>query len=377
MGFFNDIFAGQFNGWRSFLPNLNLKDFRHASRMFVDDAHARAPKFKFLYYVDIETNPSVFSQGFGSGQKLGLNMLIKRCDLPSYDFSMNERNAYNKRTYNYARIKYNPINIYFHDDTSNIVNAFWRSYYQYMVQDGNLGAARFQDDKYKNRNFVNYGIDESRRALEGRNPLTSITIYCLSGKKFTGFKLINPVIDSWKHDTVDAGTGDGLLEQSARVLYESVEMSAGRISFDSPKGFATIHYDQEPSPLKLPGNGPLSILGEGGLLDTGGSIFSDITSGNITLGTLLNAGGLVKNLSSGNLGRALREEGAGAIKSILSGQNPVARFGNINFPSFGSTPTPGNNSAVGSVSSNNTISPSPNTGTTAAPASGNNLLSGG
>lgn len=376
MGFFKDIFAGQFNGWRSFLPSLNFKDFQHASRMFVSDNHARAPKFKFLYYVDIQANPAIFSQGFTSNQKLELNMLVKRCDLPSYDFTINERNAYNKRTYNYARMKYNPVNIQFHDDTSDVVNAFWRTYYQYMIQDGNLGAQRFQDDKYKNRNFVNYGIDESRRSISGTNALNSITIYCLNRRRFVGFKLINPVIDSWKHDTLDASSGDGLLEQSCRVLYEAVEMSAGSVAFDNPKGFATIHYDKEPSPLKLPGNGPLSILGEGGLLDTGASIFSDITNGNITLGTLLNAGGLIKNLRSGNLGRAVREEGAGVIKGVLAGQNPLSRFGNLSFPtSNSSSPAVGANSSQGSTAANNTVSPNPNLGSPAT-ATTSNLLGG-
>lgn len=343
--------------------------------MFVNDNHARAPKFKFLYYVDIQANPSIFSQGFTSNQKLELNMLVKRCDLPSYDFTMNERNAYNKRTYNYARIKYNPINIHFHDDTSDVVNAFWRTYYQYMVQDGNLGAQRFQDDKYKNRNFVNYGIDESRRAVNGTNAINSITIYCLNRRRFVGFKLINPIIDSWKHDTLEAASGDGLLEQSCRILYEAVEMSAGSVSFDNPKGFATIHYDKEPSPLKLPGNGPLSILGEGGLLGTGASIFSDITKGNITLGTILNAGGLINNLRSGNLGRALKEEGAGVIKGVLSGQNPLSRFGNLSFPTANSSqPTTGPDRARGSVAANNTVSPDPNLGPTTQTTS--NLLGG-
>jgi hypothetical protein len=375
VGFFKDIFAGQFKGWRSFLPSLNFKDFKHASNMFVNDNHARAPKFKFLYYVDIQANPSIFSQGFTSNQKLELNMLVKRCDLPSYDFTMNERNAYNKRTYNYARIKYNPINIHFHDDTSDVVNAFWRTYYQYMVQDGNLGAQRFQDDKYKNRNFVNYGIDESRRAVNGTNAINSITIYCLNRRRFVGFKLINPIIDSWKHDTLEAASGDGLLEQSCRILYEAVEMSAGSVSFDNPKGFATIHYDKEPSPLKLPGNGPLSILGEGGLLGTGASIFSDITKGNITLGTILNAGGLINNLRSGNLGRALKEEGAGVIKGVLSGQNPLSRFGNLSFPTANSSqPTTGPDRARGSVAANNTVSPDPNLGPTTQTTS--NLLGG-
>ncbi len=372
MSFFSDIFAGQFSGWRSFLPNINLKDYQHASRMFVDNSHARAPKFKFLYYVDIDANPIIFNTGFGNVQRIELNMLVKRCDLPSYDFTLNERNAYNKRVYNYARTKYNPVNIFFHDDTSNIVNAFWRSYYQYMVQDGNLGAQRFQNDKYKTRNFKNFGLDESKRSLVDKNPLNSITIYCLNGKQFVGFKLINPSIDSWKHDTVDSGTGDGLLEQSCRVVYEAVEMSAGRVTFDNPKGFATIHYDQEPSPLKLPGNTPLSILGEGGLIDTGVSIFDDISNGNISLGTILNVGGLVKNVTSGNLGKALKEEGAGVIKGVLSGQNPLARFGNLSFP--GTSPTvAAPNTATGAVNANNTVSPTPTT-SAAAPTVNNGVV---
>ena len=165
MSFFKDIFAGQFRGWQSFLPNLNLKDFQHASRMFVDDAHARSPKLKFLFYVNIEINPNALPASFTSNQKLELNMLVKKCDLPSYDFTYNERNSYNKRTYNYARTKYNAVNMTFHDDSANIVNAFWRSYYQYQVQDGNLGSNRYQNDKYGPRQWADYGINNSTSAI--------------------------------------------------------------------------------------------------------------------------------------------------------------------------------------------------------------------
>jgi hypothetical protein len=321
VSFFSDIFAGQFRGWKSFLPDLNFRDFGHANKMFASERHALAPKFNFLYYVDIQLNPRAMTKGFTANEQIKLNMLVKRAQLPGYDLNLDEKNAYNRHTYAYKRMKYNPIEIEFHDDNSDIVNGFWASYYAYMIQDSTLGAQMFAADKHMKRENHSFGIDNTQYAKLGSEGLFTINLYCMNRKRFVGMKLINPRIDQFKHDTVSS-EGSSTLKSTMRVVYEAVEYTQGKVSFGNPRGFATLKYDQEPSPLKLPGKSITGILGEGGLLDTGAGIFDDIKEGNF-LSAALKGGSIVKSIQQGGLKSALKSEAAGLVTGVLSGRNPL------------------------------------------------------
>jgi hypothetical protein len=59
-------------------------------------------------------------------------------------------------------------------------------------------------------------------------------------------------------------------------------------------GFATIHYDHEPSPLTVLGGGTNSIFGPGGIVDGIGSVMKNVQSGNI-LGAILSASNTYNN----------------------------------------------------------------------------------
>lgn len=321
MSFFSNIFAGQFNGWKSFLPDILFRDFTHASKVFADERYALAPKLNFLYYIDIQLNPAALTKGFTSNEQIKLNMLVKRATLPSYDLNLDEKNAYNRHTYAYKRMKYQPVDIEFHDDNSDIVNSFWASYYAYMIQDSRLGAQKFVADKHLERKDYSFGIDNTQYAKLGKEGLFTINMYLMNRRKFVGIKLINPRIDNFKHDQVSSD-GTSTLKSTMRVVYEAVEYSKGNVSFGNPRGFATLKYDQEPSPLKLPGKSITGILGAGGLLDTGASIFDDIAEGNY-LGALLRGGSVVKAVQQGGLKSAFKAEAAGLVTGVLTGKNPL------------------------------------------------------
>jgi hypothetical protein len=68
-------------------------------------------------------------------ERYELNMLVKACDLPKYNMSMEEKTQYNKKMYTATRIAYEPVNITFHDDHADTVNAFWKKYYEYNIAD--------------------------------------------------------------------------------------------------------------------------------------------------------------------------------------------------------------------------------------------------
>ena len=119
-------------GFTDGLPGM--KDFRHASRLYLDDNFRLAPKNKFLYHVvfvinDVAMAPSMGAALLQNNEKIELNMLVKAIDLPKYNFNIDEKIQYNKKTYIGTKIGYEPINVTFHDDYANTVNAFLKQYY--------------------------------------------------------------------------------------------------------------------------------------------------------------------------------------------------------------------------------------------------------
>lgn len=68
-------------------------------------------------------------------------------------------------------------------------------------------------------------------------------------------------------------------ENQMSLEYEAVKYTTGNVSYGSPKGFATLHYDSIPSPLSVAGGGVSTLTGEGGVLDGIQQIFGDIGSG--------------------------------------------------------------------------------------------------
>ena len=72
---------------------------------------------------------------FTEAERYELNMLVKACDLPRYNMNYEEKVQYNKKMYTSTRIAYEPVNITFHDDHADTVNAFWKKYYEYEVAD--------------------------------------------------------------------------------------------------------------------------------------------------------------------------------------------------------------------------------------------------
>jgi hypothetical protein len=58
-----------------------------------------------------------------------------------------------------------------------------------------------------------------------------------------------------------------------------VQYSTGTVKNNSPKGFATLHYDVTPSPLSVQGGGTSALFGGGGVLAGIESIFGDVGGG--------------------------------------------------------------------------------------------------
>ena len=118
-------------GFQDSLPGM--KDFRHASRLYIDDNFKLMPKQKFLYHVLIQTDETFFQNGFNPHERTDLNMLVKSCELPKYNMNMEEKFQYNKKMYCATRVQYDPVSIVFHDDHADTVNAFWKKYCRNII----------------------------------------------------------------------------------------------------------------------------------------------------------------------------------------------------------------------------------------------------
>jgi len=285
-------------GFQDGLPGM--KDFRHASRLYIDDNYKLMPKQKFLFHVVFNTDETLFYGGFNTNERLELNMLVKSCDLPKYNMSVEEKTQYNKKMYAATRIAYEPVNITFHDDHADTVNAFWKKYYEYHIADSvsmnsDLAISNTKDDYYDGidkKNITKFGMDTP--AQRKKPYLKSIDIFVLHKQRFTSMTLVNPVIGSFSHDNLDQADGAGILSNTMQILYETVIYGSGVINRADVPGFATIHYDKEPSPLTVLGGGTNSIFGPGGVIDGIGSVIRNVQSGNI-LGAILAASNTYNN----------------------------------------------------------------------------------
>ena len=285
-------------GFQDGLPGM--KDYQHASRLYLDNNFKLMPKQKFLFHVVFNTDESLFVNGFNANERYQLNMLVKSADLPKYNMSYEEKVQYNKKMYNATRIAYEPVNITFHDDHADTVNAFWKKYYEYNIADSvnmnnDLTISNTKDDYYNfgtARATTKFGMDTPR---ERQKPyLKGIEIFVLHKQRFTSMTLVNPVIGSFSHDNLDQADGQGVMNNTMQILYETVIYKSGIVNKNNVPGFATINYDHSPSPLSVLGGGTNSIFGPGGVVDGIGSVIRNVQSGNI-LGAILGASNTYNN----------------------------------------------------------------------------------
>jgi hypothetical protein len=170
--------------------------------------------------------------------------------------------------------------------------------------------------------------------------LKNITIFAMHKKRFTSFTLVNPIIGSFSHDNMDHADGAGIMSNTMQIFYETVLYGVGLVRISTAgggrgiPGFATVHYDLEPSPLSVLGRGTTSIFGPGGIVDGIGSVISDIQNDNFNVGTILTAVNTYNNARKIKAKEAAKEELKGIVKEgvIDIGKqagtitNPVGNF---------------------------------------------------
>ena len=185
-----------------------LRDYTHAAKNFLPGGMANVGKVKFTFHTFFQINPSAYIPP--TGQNYGL--LVKSIKLPTFNMDVQELNQYNRKRLIQSKIKYQPIDVTFHDDNASQITAMWDAYYRYNYADAwNPVIAPFstatQEKDYNRRNIYDptitgdteYGYrgdargDGGTRADGGEKVpfFNNITVYGLWAGNFIAYTLIS------------------------------------------------------------------------------------------------------------------------------------------------------------------------------------------
>ena len=353
---------------KAFFGNDYLKDYTHASKTFTSNGYENAPRYKFLFHVyfNLNTDPvygvPALANAFDRGDQSTIGLLVKNIDLPKYTMDVETLNQYNRKRLIQKRINYQPVRCVFHDDGGDLIRTLWYNSYSYYYKDPNqpyygtnsingamgVNANRTAGFNYNDRDtynpnrqigdwgYVGEAYQDGTNTSGGKPAFfRDISIYGFNQHKFIQYVLINPMITEWSHDTYDYSQDNGVMENTMTIAYETVKYYSGAIGGVRPdtnvQGFADWnYYDQVKSPLTRPG-GTASVLGQGGLLDTGIGIFDDLNDiatgrGGLSsiIGAVQKAGTAYNTFKGRDLKSIVNEEANTALTSTLRNTLPGA-----------------------------------------------------
>lgn len=343
---FSDIFKFAGTALNQATTGDNLRDYKHASKLFVDDQYKRLPKFGFLFYVYFDINTDAARDDPANPNKnREIGMLVKSVSLPKFNMDVKKYNAYNRPNFAQTKVQYDPLTFTFHDDSANIIRNFWFDYYNYYYRDADYTESMYGDrEKYSSsRPTDKWGYSLRPTSAGTELPyLKSIRIYSLHQKQFSEYILMNPIIRSFKHGEHAQGQNE-TMQHDMTVEYESVIYCYGSVTPDKVTGFIDLHYDKTPSPLTVAGGGTRSILGPGGLLETGDDVLQNLADGNYGTALFRGLRG-IQNAKNMNLKSAAIGELLSLGTGVLRGNNPSS---SIFVPSLSSLGT--NISTIGAT----------------------------
>jgi hypothetical protein len=369
-GFFQNLLT---DTAASFFGSDYLRDYTHASKTFRPNAYQHAPKYKFLFHVYFDINPAAYNQNISTGSNFGLE--VKSAKLPSYSFDTHVLNQYNRKRIVQTKIKYDTIDIDFHDDNGNMIRNLWYAYYTYYYKDATKPMGAYSANQaaelgaiginttgklaadYNSRTIYNptiTGDTDWGYIGETAEPVTptnaamgqtkvpffrNINIYGFNQHNFVKYTLVNPIITRFAHDIYSYADNAGIMENKMSLDYETVVYSVGALDGRTPSNIVTgfaenENYDRTVSPISRPGS-QSTILGQGGLVDGVGGFIDNLASGNI-LGAIQAAGTTYNTAKNMNIKQTIKSDLLAGIQN--STQATPNRNSIFQFPSSGTTP---------------------------------------
>jgi hypothetical protein len=326
--------------------------------------------------VYFEIDPDVKSPGTTPNEMIEAGMLVKSVDLPKFTVDSKTMNSYNKQTVVQTKVKYDPVNITFHDDSADRVRTLWAKYYSYYYRDMDAGVDRTgavplsltdQNGRYDATRTANYGFAPLQPAGKERAKhfIKFIKIYSLHQQRFSEYILVNPIITSFKHGQHEAGKGEPM-QHEMTVAYEFALYSTGRVSRDTETvaGFAKLHYDKSPSALN-PANPTASILGPGGLFSSADGVISALPDNPLGAAFLAYRG--ISSASTMDLKQVALGELTNYGMDVLRGDNPLNKISVPSISNVVGSVSKAVSTGVDAVTNKFSSSPTNSAGTSLAP----------
>lgn len=369
-----------------------LKDYKHAAKTFRADSYTNAPKYKFVFHTYFNINQEAYPEG-ASGN---YGLLVKDIKLPSYTFQTAQLNQYNRKRIVQTKLRYDPVQITFHDDNGNAINKLWYAYYTYYYADatkptvflGKRGArppsngnsnsqqstmadyniSNIYDDSITGNDNWGY-IGETNQPKFGHKApfFQNITVFGFNQHNFTAYTLINPIITNFGHDTYNYEEGGGVMKNTMTIDYETVVYNAGALDGRKPSDIVTgfgdeKNYDRKLSPISMPGSNG-TILGPNGLVDGVGGAIKDFTDGNILSG-IVKAGTTYNTAKNMNFKATAKAELQNMLaQSVWQFGSPISKNRNIIFDIPNRSVTPYTVGTAGAPTISNPPTPNPVTNT--------------
>lgn len=290
-----------------------VRDYKHASRTFVDNNFELQPRHGHLFHVVFEFTAEAATL-FNTIDQLEIPILVKSVDLPTYSIDVQTHNQYNRKVQSHHAISYNPVSIRFHDDVKELIRTMWHKYYIFYNADPTYSLdsnAYTPYDKYSNRVQQQWGLQRGNKRF-----FKNIKIYSMHNHKFAEYTLVNPMITAFNHDS-HAYANSSPMENIMQLAYETVKYATGFVNDITPRGFADIHYDVEVSDL-TEGNPQTEAFIGGQTRSVAGQEAKDLFNGNV-IGVIKDAE-IIYNEERFNTGNVLTDTISIFANNLLTGK---------------------------------------------------------
>lgn len=298
-----------------------VRDFKHASRTFVDNNFELQPRHGHLFHVVFEFTTDAATL-FDTVDQLEIPILVKSIDLPQYSIDVQTHNQYNRKVQSHHSMNYNPVTVRFHDDVKELIRNLWHKYYIFYNADPTYSLdsnAYTAYDKYSNRVQQQWGMQRGNKRF-----FKNIKIYSMHNHKFAEYTLINPIITSFSHDTHAYANG-GIMENIMQLAFETVKYATGYVNDITPRGFADIHYDVETSDLAGSNNTNTEAFIDGATRSVAGQNSTDLFQGNL-IGVIKDADIIYNTLKPPSTGNILTDTFSIFTNNILTGKKPTSNI---------------------------------------------------
>jgi len=293
-----------------------VRDYKHASRTFVDNNFELQPKHSNLFHVVFEFTSEAATL-FSTIDKLEIPLLVKTIDLPQYTIDVQTHNQYNRKVQSHHGMTYQPINATFHDDAKELIRTLWHNYYTFYNADATYdqnGNSYTAYDKYSNRIQQQWGFQRGNKRF-----FKNIKIYSMHNHKFAEYTLINPMITAFNHDQ-HAYANTGLMQHSVQFAYETVKYATGYVNNITPTGFGDLHYDVERSDIEASDSKNAAFI-NGSLSNVTNQETKDLFQGNL-IGVIKDTEIIFDQRKPPTTGNIITDTISIFTNNLLTGQKP-------------------------------------------------------